>query len=386
MKNMNLVIAQPFLNQKGGVERVVLEIAKKFNPVIYTVVYNKEKTFEDFKEFDIRIIPKTNYEIPFFFLKNDERRYNAVSAGFRYFNYKIKEDYDVINAHGTPSEWIRNKNERVCWFCHSPNREAFDLYEWRMKRLNPVKKAVNWGLIQPFKYAELSVMPKIEKICTNSEITNERIKKYLGRKDATVIHPGVDPGEYYCGEYEKYFFYPSRIVPEKRFEFAIEAFKKFYDGCEDKGWKLLIAGFLNNGERERKYFEKLKGISNGYPVEFKANITEKELKDVYSNCYATVFSAINEDWGLTPLESMASSKPCISVNEGGPRFSIIDGETGFLVENEAEMAEKMKYLAETPGENEKIGKKGRNRVVKNYTWKVFLEKIEKEFQKTLTSV
>ena len=33
---MDVIIAHPFLHQKGGVERVVLEIAKKFNPVIYT--------------------------------------------------------------------------------------------------------------------------------------------------------------------------------------------------------------------------------------------------------------------------------------------------------------------------------------------------------------
>ena len=114
---MDLIIAQPFLNQKGGVERVVLEIAKKFNPTIYSIVYEKEKTFSEFKEFEILILPKSAAEMPFFFLHGDERRSNAVVAGFRYYSFKIKENYDVINAQGTPSEWIRNKNERVCWYC-----------------------------------------------------------------------------------------------------------------------------------------------------------------------------------------------------------------------------------------------------------------------------
>ena len=99
---MDLVIAHPFLHQMGGGERVVLEIARKFNPVIYSVVYRPEDVFPELREFDIRILPKSSLEAPFFFLKNDPRRYNAISAGFRYFFTKIKEDYDVINAHGTP--------------------------------------------------------------------------------------------------------------------------------------------------------------------------------------------------------------------------------------------------------------------------------------------
>ncbi|MFH2106002.1 MAG: glycosyltransferase, partial [Candidatus Micrarchaeota archaeon] len=248
---MDLVIAHPFLHQKGGVERVVLEIAKEFNPIIYSIVYDPKQTFSEFKEFEIKHISKSNFELPFFFLKGDERRYNAIGAGFRYFDFKIKDDYDVINAHGTPSEWIRNRNERVCWFCHSPNREAFDLYSWRMAKLPIWKRPINWGLIQAYRFAEFRTVPKIEAICTNSEVTNERVRKYLHRKDAEVIHPGIDPKEYECESYDILFLYPSRIVPEKRFGIAIEAFKRFYakvKAKDKKRWKLVIAGYVHDTE------------------------------------------------------------------------------------------------------------------------------------------
>jgi len=375
---MDLIIAHPFLHQMGGGERVVLEIAKKFNPVIYSVVYEPEKTFPEFKEFDIRILPESKLESPFFFLKNDPRRFNAVGAGFRYYFAKIKDDYDVINAHGTPSEWIRNKNERVCWFVHSPNREAFDLREWRMARLNGPKKAVNAGLIEAYKAAEFQVVPKIEKICTNSEVTNERIKKYLKRNDAVVIHPGIDPDEYGCETYDKYFLYPSRMVPEKRLEFALEAFGIF--SKKHEGWKLIFAGFLHNNPRELEYVKKLKEQATGLNVEFITNPSREELSRLYANCYATVFSAINEDWGLIPLESMASEKPCISVNEGGPTYSILHDQTGYLVNNPEEMADRMNLLAEYPDIVERMGKAGRKRVLENYTWKIFLDRIEKQFE------
>jgi len=376
---MDLIVAHPFLQQMGGAERVVLEIAKKFNPVIYSVIYEPEKTFPEFKEFDIRILPESSMEAPFFFLKNDPRRYTAVSAGFRYLYTKLKDDYDVINAQGVPSEWIRNKNERVCWFCHSPNREAYDLREWRMAKLSAPKKAVNATLIEIFRQAEGRVVPKIESICTNSEITNERIKGYLGRNDATIIHPGIDPREYSCESYDKFFFYPSRFVPEKRFEYVIGAFREF--SKKHKGWKLVLAGFLHNTRRELDYLEQLKKLSEGLGVEFKINASRKELSFYYSRCYAVLFSAINEDWGLIPLEAMASSKPCISVNEGGPKYSILHDQTGYLVNSPNEMADRMNLLAEYPDIVEKMGKAGRKRVLENYTWKIFLDKMEKEFER-----
>lgn len=379
---MDLIIAQPFLNQMGGVERVVLEIAKKFNPTIYSIVYEKEKTFSEFKEFEIKILPKSAAEMPFFFLHGDDRRSSAVAAGFRYYGFKVKEEYDVINAQGTPSEWIRNKNERVCWYCHSPNREAFDLYSWRMARLPAWKRPINWGLIQAYKIAEGKTVPRIEKICTNSEVTNKRIKKYLGRSDAKVISPGIEPKEFECESYEKFFFYPSRIVPEKRFEIAIEAFKEFYRRSKDKKWKLVIAGHFHNTSREKKYFEWISKISKGYPIEIRINIAEKELRKLYSNCYGTLFCAVEEDWGLIPLESMASYKPCISINEGGPKYSIKNEKTGFLVKDYYEMAKRMFELSLDKDLTEKMGKEGRKHVVNNYTWKIFLEGIKKAFQET----
>ncbi len=375
---MNVIITHPFLHQRGGGERVVLEIAKKFNPTIYSVIYDPQTTFPEFKEFNVQILPRSLFETPFFFLKNDQRRYNAIAAGFRYYLTKIRDDYDVINAQGSPSEWVRNKNERVVWYCHSPNREAFDLYEFRMRELSFPKKIINIGLLSTFKSIEYQLVPKIEKILTNSEVTNERIKKYLNRDDAEVVQPGIEPKEFCNKSYEKYFFYPSRIVPEKQFEYVINAFRIF--SSKKKGWKLVLAGFLPKREREQNYLEQLKALSSGLNIEFKTDINDKELKNLYANSYSVLFSAINEDWGLVPLEAMASEKPCISINEGGPKYSIINNKTGFLVNSPQEMAQKMLYLEENPDIAEKMGKAGRKHVLKNYTWKMFLNKIEKVFK------
>ena len=375
---MDLVITHPFLIYRDGVSRVILEIAKKYDPVIYVVRYSKETTFSGFKEFDIRILPKSKLEKPFLFLRNDARRYYAAISGIRYLLAKIPDSYDVINAHGTPAEWIRNKNERVVWYCYSPNREAFDLYSYRMSMLPFHKKILNWFLIQCYKIPEYAIVPKIERIIAVSEVSKERISKYLGRDDAIVVNPGVDIERFHNESYEKYFFYPSRIVPEKRFEFAIEAFKIFHKNFSD--FKLIIAGSLQEEEKSRVYIQKLRELAKGYPIEFRINIAEEELLKLYSNSYAVLFSAINEDFGLVPLEAMACEKPIIAVNEGGPRYTIINGKTGFLVNSPKEMAEKMITLAEDPSMVEKIGKEGRKLVKEKYTWKNFLSSLGKIFK------
>ncbi|MEM4137451.1 MAG: glycosyltransferase family 4 protein [Candidatus Anstonellaceae archaeon] len=368
---MDIILIHPFFYQKGGGEKSILSIAKKFNPIIYYIVYEPNKTFREFREFDMRPLPKIPLE-PKFFEKKILHREGELASIFRCLGVKFSS-YDVINAHGTPAHFVANRNSRVFYYCHSPNRLIYDLFEERYKRKNIIGKTL-MHLARAF-YAPLDrhLTSKIEKIACNSPITKERLDRYVGRKDAEVIYPGIEPQEFENKSYQKYFLYTSRICREKRFEKVIEAFKLFYSKRKD--FRLVLAG--NLAEDERNYFRELKELSYGYPIEFKTNLTNEEIKELYSNCYAGLFYAIEEDFGLVPLEYMASSKPCISINEGGPRYSVVDKETGFLINNTQEMAQRMLYLAENENEVEEMGKKAREHVLKNFTIKIFLDKIEK---------
>ena len=126
---MKLILLQPYLNLKGGVERVILKVAQHYCASIYTLEYDAKAVFPEYGDIDVKIIGK---DVPF----SGRLPYRA-SQGFRYgynfYNIKIKEDYDVLNPHISPSEWIRHKNERVLWYCHTPPREVYDLYETRMQ-------------------------------------------------------------------------------------------------------------------------------------------------------------------------------------------------------------------------------------------------------------
>ncbi|MBN1169539.1 glycosyltransferase family 4 protein, partial [Candidatus Micrarchaeota archaeon] len=229
---MKLVIVTPFLETRGGVDRIILKIAQNFDTKIHCIRYNPEATFDEFRKIDVEVAPPNPIsKIPLL-----QRVITAAEAGNHFYNLKL-DDYDVINAHQTPSEWIRNRNPKVIWYCHSPNREAFDLYDWRMKRRGPLSKPVFWASIQAFKYFEYKTVPSIEYIFTNSMNSKKRLSKYLKRDDAEILYPAVDVAKFSNKSAEQFFFYPSRIAPEKDFEYAIEAFKIFAKRVP--GWKLV---------------------------------------------------------------------------------------------------------------------------------------------------
>jgi len=374
---MRLAIAHPFLYTKGGAERVVLKVAQHFNAKVYCSIYHPEATFPEFKNLDVEVIPS---KVGPFFSPFPKRARDAAIAGIKFYSLKL-DDYDVVNAQGTPSEWIRNRNSPVVWYCFSPNREAFDLYNWRMSKRNVFQKALYRSFIEPYRRIEFSLVPKIEHILTLSKVTKARLKKYL-KVDSEILYPGVEYEKFHCKDYKKYFFYPSRIAPEKRFELAIEAFKKFRAKTRDKSWKLVIAGALIHDRPDHvEYYEKIKKKLGNYG-EIKLNLSTEEITELYANCFSVLFTPIDEDFGLIPLEAMSSCKPCIAVNQGGPAEIIKDGENGFLVSEDAsklaaEMAAKMKFLAENENITEEMGKKGRRYVEKNFNWNKFFDRFEK---------
>lgn len=368
---MKLLLVQPYLNLRGGVERVILKIAQHYNAEIYTLEYSKPDTFDEFDDVAIKIIGK---DVPL----ADRLPYRASQGlryGYNFYNLKIKEDYDVINPHISPSEWIRHKNQRVLWYCHTPPREVYDLYETRMQNRSYKEKLLYAALVGTYKLISRGVTAKIEHIATNSNTTKERIKKYY-KRDSTVINPGLDVKDFYDDGDQKYFLYPSRMVINKRQDYVISAFNQFVKRTKDTRYKLVLAGTLSKDPEHQRYFERLKAMSKNLNVSFRTNLDDTQLKKLYAGASAVLFAAINEDYGFIPIEAMASSKPIISVNEGGPCETIINGKTGFLIGSPSEMADKMIHVSEHKDLAEKMGRAGRKLVEEKYSWEAFFEKLD----------
>lgn len=373
---LKLIMTQANLTLKGGAERVVLKIAKHYKAKVYTAEYDQKNTFEGFKDIDIEVIGKQRMlkAMPY------GRASQGLSYGLSFYGLRIREDYDVINAHIAPSHWIRNKNERVLWYCHTPLRDVYDLYNYRLSLKKFHQKPVHVVGTRFVKMIDQKVAKNIEGIVANSFNVRSRIIKYYGRKDSTVLGGGVDYNIYKDNGDKKYFLYPSRISPNKRQEFAIRAFNHFKRQL--KGYRLIIAGPVSQDKIYYNYYKKITALANSVgDIEIITDASDKKLIDLYANCTAVLYPPLNEDYGLVPLEAMASGKPVIGVREGGIKETIEEDKTGILVDTVEEMGNAMRKVAETPSLSKEFGKNGRSRVIEHYSWKRFFREFDKELRK-----
>jgi glycosyltransferase involved in cell wall biosynthesis len=370
---VKLVITQANLILKGGAEAVVLEIAKHYNAKIYTAEYDRHGTFDEYRNIDIEVIGKGGSS-------GSSRMKQGISYASAFYNFKVKEDYDVLNAHIAPSHWASNRNERVLWYCHTPLREIYDLYSYRMELRKHYQRPVYAAGARILRSIDRRMVKKIDRIVANSMNTASRVEKYYGRNANAVIGGGVDYKGYRNDGFGRYFFYPSRISPNKRQDYAIRAFEIFRK--KHKGYRLIIAGQVSKEEGHQRYYKKIVDEAKRVGgVEILSNVGSQKMLELYAEARCILYTPINEDYGLVPLEGMASGKPVIAVNEGGPKETVVEGKTGYLVNSEAEMADRMSRIADDERLAETLGKQGRKRVVSEYSWSRFFERFDIELSK-----
>jgi glycosyltransferase involved in cell wall biosynthesis len=85
-----------------------------------------------------------------------------------------------------------------------------------------------------------------------------------------------------------------------------------------------------------------------------------------------VCSSDFESYGMVNVEAMASGKPVVSTRRGGPSETVVDGETGFLVDprDSAALAEQVIRLLRDPALRARMGAAGRARVEANFAAEV----------------
>ena len=309
---MKIAIVHDSLSAKGGGERVVLALAKRFKAPIYTTTYLPDKTYSEFKKlkiFSLKIYPIKG-------IMHMETIYN-----FRRLNLS---HYDLIISSG---EWakhvgVRENNHPQIHYEHTPIRTFYDLYEYTKNRLSFIPRQIFKVWVWYMKKLDQKTTKKIDKIVTNSQNTQKRIQKFYNR-DAEVIYPPVDIEKFKYKPNENYFLSVQRIEPEKRIEIQLDVFRNLPNE------KLLIVG--RPGGNSIYYFEKMKKIAPKN-VKFLGLVSDKELIDLYVRSKAVLQTSIDEDLGIVPIEAMASGKPCLAVNEGGFKETIINEKTGLLID------------------------------------------------------
>jgi glycosyltransferase involved in cell wall biosynthesis len=158
----------------------------------------------------------------------------------------------------------------------------------------------------------------MDTVVTNSENVRRRIHRYL-HKEAHVVHPPCDIARFVWQGQGDYYLSTARLDPLKRVESIIRAFLKMPD-------KRLI---VVSGGAQLPYLQRL--AQQASHIHFTGWVSDAQLATLLGNAIATLYLPKDEDFGMSPVESMAAGKPVIGVAEGGLLETIIPGETGLLV-------------------------------------------------------
>ncbi len=350
---MKIAIFHDYFDKIGGGERLVINLAKKLNADIYTGFIDHKKTlsFDGIKIKSLGVnkrLPKLirNIKISKLFEKHKFPKYDCY----------IFSGLWCISA-------VKNNKPNILYL-HTPPRFIYDLKNYYLKNSNIIEKRILKKLIKYWKPKDIFYIKSFNVICPNSENVKRRVLKYYGKdvyKKCEVVYTGIQSKEFVFKKYGEFYLSTSRLDQLKRIELIINAF----NGLPEK--KLIITGV---GPEERK-LKKL--AENNRNIKFLGKVSERVLLDLYSNCKATIVASVDEDLGLSAIESQAAGKPVIAVNEGGFKETVIEGKTGFFFEPNEKSLENAIYKVEN--------KKWNHNLIQSHSKKfdidVFANKIKK---------
>jgi glycosyltransferase involved in cell wall biosynthesis len=122
-------------------------------------------------------------------------------------------------------------------------------------------------------------------------------------------------------------------------------------------------------------------------VTFTGFAPREHLIDRFYDADIFVFPPIwDEGFGLPPVEAMAAGAPVVGSRSGGLKETVIDGETGFLVEkNDPQaLAQQILRLLKDDDLREKMGRAARRRALSTFTWELAASRVTGLYQRLLS--
>jgi len=229
-------------------------------------------------------------------------------------------DLVVSLSHCCAKSIVRPGHARHLCYCLTPMRYAWDQFDayFGPARIGRVRSRLMRPVMARLARWDRDTADRVDRYVAISHYVAGRIHRYYNR-EATVVYPPVDTD----------FFQPDAVIPErsalvvsalvpyKRLEVAIEA-------CRLAGVPLTIVG---DGP-ERAHLERL---AAGGDVRFAGRCSDDDVRGWYRRSAVALLPG-EEDFGIVPLEAQACGRPVVALGRGGARETIVDGDTGVLVE------------------------------------------------------
>jgi len=257
------------------------------------------------------------------------------------FSLTLK-NYDLVIISSTyPAKYVRLKNcRKIVHYCHSPTRFLHGLVTEVDHQTIPLV----YRLLLPFfklvlKHFDLYAVKKLNQQgaiwITNSKNTQALVQQVY-QTSSQVIYPPVQIEHFLAlpkrtNYQDPYYYYFGRISFHKRLDLAIQA-------CLELGRKLFITGVSAYPLEMKKLQEIVTEFEKNHPektglIKFLGRSSDQERDELLSGCRALLFPG-KEDFGIAPIEALASGTPVIAYQAGGALEYIEHGKNGIFFQEQ----------------------------------------------------
>lgn len=305
-----IAIVHDYLTQRGGAERVALEIAKAFpGAPIYTSFYEPSQTFPEFGSMDVR---PSSWNRARAFRSDPRRAFPLLPRIFS--SLRVEADVVICSSSGW-SHAVQTSGKKIV-YCHTPARWLWAPEDYFKGLPRPIQRIVGStvGLARAW---DARAARSADSYLANSTVVKERILRAYA-KESTVLHPPASVGGSALAAnipFKEGDFYLTVGRPRgyKNTKLAVDAF----EGMPARNLVVVGDGWASEDPQPNTTF--LSGVSDG------------ELRWLYSNARA-VIALSHEDFGLTPVEAFSLGTPAIALRAGGYLDSCIEGTNAVFVD------------------------------------------------------
>jgi len=220
-------------------------------------------------------------------------------------NEKLKE-YDVVITSGNETRWWTPTEDEQTVVAYVHSTPWFQTH-----RYDEIDGLLGRTLQQVMRHIYESQIETPDLWVANSDVVKRRMVRYwnVDPNRVRVVYPPVNTDKMSgtVADTGEYYLYLGRVVDTKRIGPII-------DVANQMGIELRIAG---TGDAKAALEERA-----GSTVTFEGWVEGDRKRELLSGAKAVINNSITEDFGIVPIEAMASGTPVLSVTEGMPQYTI----------------------------------------------------------------